>query len=102
MSIANHKMQADRGIDRLQAIQELETELKELQSQYRGHRQAADAAQATYKAAISTAHSDNTDLCHIIDAVLQLGATKDVAAIMSSAAVDDFVGVAKDFFQHLH
>jgi hypothetical protein len=97
MSLARHKQQADRALERMSAIRELEMQLEELSESRRLHRAESYAAQVEYSQATSGAYHEYDELCRMFSTVRQLGEAMDLGNAMASAVVRDFIRAAKGF-----
>jgi hypothetical protein len=73
MSLARHKQQADRALEHMSAIRELETQLEELTECRRLHRAESYAVQVEYAPATSGAYHEYIELCRMFSTVRQLG-----------------------------
>jgi outer membrane murein-binding lipoprotein Lpp len=96
-SFARHKQQADRALERMSAIRELETQLEELTKSRRLHRAESYAAQVEYAQATSGAYHEYDELCRMFSTVRQLGEAMALGNAMASAIVRDFIRAAKGF-----
>jgi hypothetical protein len=97
MSLARHKQQANRALEGMSAIRELETQLEELTESGRIHRAESHAAQVEYSQATSGAYHEYGELCRMFITVRQLGEAMALGNAMASAVVHDFIRAAKGF-----
>jgi hypothetical protein len=97
MSLARHKQQVDRALERMSAIRELETQLEELTESRRLHRAESYAAQVEYSQATSGAYHEYDELGRMFSTVRQLGEAMDLSNAMASAVVCDLIRAAKGF-----
>jgi outer membrane murein-binding lipoprotein Lpp len=68
-SLARHKQQADRALERMSAIRELETQLEQITESRRLHRAESYAAQVEYDQATSGAYHEYDKLCRMFSTV---------------------------------
>jgi outer membrane murein-binding lipoprotein Lpp len=97
MSLARLKQQADRALEGMSAIRELETQVEELTESRRLHRAESYAAQVECAQATSGAYHEYDELFRMFSTVRKIGEAMVLGNAMASAVVRDFTRAAKGF-----